>query len=72
MVEQAEGDSKQHVDDPQDDGHLHFEGVEEGELVGSKVPDLQSTHNTAHGSRSKLTTECAMEENWLGERELQH
>lgn len=25
VVEEAEGDSKEHVDDSQDDGHLHLE-----------------------------------------------
>lgn len=40
VVEKAETNSKKHVDDPQDDGHLHLEGVQEGQLVGGDVPDL--------------------------------
>ena len=40
MVEEAENDSEQHVDDSQDHRHLHLEGVQEGQLVGGDVPDL--------------------------------
>lgn len=40
VVEEAEANSKEHVDDPQDDGHLHLEGVQEGQLVDGDVPDL--------------------------------
>lgn len=43
VVEQAEGDSKQHVNDAQADRHLHLEGVQESELVGGHVPDLKRT-----------------------------
>ena len=42
MVEETEGDSEQHVRHPQDDGHLHLEGVQEGQLVGGDVPDLEN------------------------------
>lgn len=40
VVEEAETNSKQHVDDSQDDGHLHLEGVQERQLVGGDVPYL--------------------------------
>lgn len=40
MVEEAETNSKQHVDDSQDDGHLHLEGVQERQLVSGDVPYL--------------------------------
>lgn len=40
MVEKAQADSKQHVDDAEDNRHLHLEGVEEGQLVGCNVPNL--------------------------------
>lgn len=40
VVEEAETNSKEHVDDPQDDGHLHLERVQEGQLVDGDVPDL--------------------------------
>ena len=40
VVEQAEDDSEQHVDDSQDHRHLHLEGVQEGQLVDGDVPDL--------------------------------
>ena len=42
VVEETEGDSEQHVRHPQDDGHLHLEGVQEGQLVGGDVPDLEN------------------------------
>lgn len=45
MVEEAERNSEEHVDDPQDDGHLHLEGVQEGQLVGGDVPDLGREEN---------------------------
>lgn len=40
MVEEAETNSKQHVDDSQDDGHLHLERVQERQLVSGNVPYL--------------------------------
>lgn len=40
MVEEAETNSEQHVDDPQDDGHLHLERVQERQLVSGNVPYL--------------------------------
>lgn len=40
VVEEAERNSKQHVDNSEDDGHLHLEGVQEGQLVAGNVPDL--------------------------------
>lgn len=41
VVEETESDSKQHVDDSQDNGHLHLEGVQECQLVGRNVPYLR-------------------------------
>ena len=41
MVEETESDSKQHVDDSQDNRHLHLEGVQECQLVGGNVPYLR-------------------------------
>lgn len=40
VVEEAETNSEQHVDDSQDDGHLHLEGVQERQLVSGDVPYL--------------------------------
>lgn len=40
MIEEAESNSKQHMDDSQNDGHLHLEGVEKRQLVARNVPDL--------------------------------
>ena len=40
MVEKAQTDSKQHVDDTKDNRHLHLKGVEEGQFIGSNVPNL--------------------------------
>lgn len=40
MVEKAQADSKHHVDDSQDNRHLHLKGVEEGQFIGSNVPNL--------------------------------
>ena len=40
VVEEAENDSKQHVDDSQDHRHLHLEGVQEGQLVDGDAPYL--------------------------------
>lgn len=40
VVEETESDSEQHVDDSQDDGHLHLERVQECQLVGGHVPYL--------------------------------
>lgn len=45
VVEEAETNSEEHVDDPEDDGHLHLEGVEEGQLVGGQIPDLDRKGN---------------------------
>jgi len=30
------------MDDPDDDGHLHLIGIEEGEVVTGKAPDLRT------------------------------
>ena len=46
MVEETERHSEQHVGHAQDDGHLHLEGVQEGQLVGGDIPDLQKTNLT--------------------------
>ena len=40
MVEKAQTDSKQHMDDTKDNRHLHLKGVEEGQFIGSNVPNL--------------------------------
>lgn len=44
VVEETERDSKQHVDDSQDNRHLHLEGVQECQLVGGNVPYLKYMH----------------------------
>lgn len=44
MVEEAQSYSKEHVDDSQDDRHLHLEGVEECQLVGCDVPYLKGKY----------------------------
>ena len=43
MVEDAENDSKQHLDNSQDDRHLHLVGVGVQQLVVSHIPDLNKT-----------------------------
>lgn len=40
VVEETQGNSKEHMDDAEDHRHLHLEGVEEGQLVAGNVPDL--------------------------------
>ena len=44
VVEETERDSEQHVDDSQDDRHLHLERVQEGQLVGGNVPYLRDSY----------------------------
>ena len=46
MVEKAQTDSKQHVDDTKDNRHLHLKGVEEGQFIGSNVPNLSQPKKT--------------------------
>ena len=46
MVEKAQADSKQHVDDTKDNRHLHLKGVEEGQFIGSNVPNLSHPKKT--------------------------
>lgn len=41
VIEEAETDSEQHVDDSEDNGHLHLEGIQECQLVGCDVPYLK-------------------------------
>lgn len=41
VVEETETDPEQHVDDSQDNGHLHLERVEECQLVAGNVPYLR-------------------------------
>lgn len=41
VVEETERDAKQHVDDSQDNGHLHLERVQECKLVVGNVPYLR-------------------------------
>lgn len=45
VIEEGKCDSKQHVDDTQDDRHLHLERVEEGQLICGNVPDLSQRYN---------------------------
>lgn len=40
MVEDSQDHPEGHVGDPQDDGHLHLEGVEEAQVVDGQAPDL--------------------------------
>ena len=40
MVEDGEDDTKQHLSDAKDDGHLHLVGVGEDKFVVSYTPDL--------------------------------
>ena len=46
MVEEAQADSKHHVNDAKDNRHLHFKGVEKGQFIGSNVPDLSQSKET--------------------------
>lgn len=55
VVEETERHAEQHVDHAYDDGHLHLEGVEEGQLVGGNVPDLQNNKNTLTFKTQKAT-----------------
>ena len=41
MVEDAENDSKQHLPDAKNNGHLHLVGVLEEKLVLSHIPNLK-------------------------------
>lgn len=41
VVEETESNSEQHVDDSQDDRHLHLKGVQECQLVGGYAPNLR-------------------------------
>lgn len=41
VVEETESDSEQHVNDSQDNRHLHLERVQECQLVGGNVPNLR-------------------------------
>lgn len=52
VVEETENNSKQHVDDSQDDRHLHLKGVQESQLVGGNVPNLRD------GIMESGTTRC--------------
>lgn len=40
MVEDAKKHAKAHVHNSQDHRHLHLEGIQETEMVGSQAPDL--------------------------------
>lgn len=46
MIEETERNTKQHVDDSQDNGHLHLEGVQESQLVDCDVPNLSEKWKT--------------------------
>lgn len=50
MVEDTETDTKEHVDDSQDDGHLHLERVQESQLVDGDVPNLEEKWKTKAGN----------------------
>lgn len=43
IIEDRETDSKCHVDDSNNDGHLHLIGVKERQVVISHSPDLKIT-----------------------------
>lgn len=46
VIEEAESDAKKHVDDSQDNGHLHFERVQKSQLVEGNVPNLEEKWKT--------------------------
>lgn len=54
VVEETERDSKQHVDDSQDNRHLHLERVQECQLVGGDVPYLRDK-TVKDGMSTELT-----------------
>lgn len=60
VVEEAQADAKQHVDDAEDHGHLHLEGVEEGQLIGSNVPDLPAPERTRGITKNSQREEYCM------------
>lgn len=41
MIEETERDTKEHVDDSKDDGHLHLKRVQKSQLVDGNVPNLE-------------------------------
>ena len=41
VVEETQSDTEQHVNDSQDNRHLHLEWVQERQLVGGNVPYLR-------------------------------
>lgn len=41
VIEDAQDHAETHVDDPDDHGHLHLVGVEEGQSVDSQAPYLE-------------------------------
>lgn len=47
MIEETERNTKQHVDDSQDNGHLHLERVQESQLIDRNVPNLSEKWKTA-------------------------
>ena len=57
MVEDGQDDTKQHLEDAKDDGHLHLVRIGKGQFVVSYTPDLSeriremtsyNVHATAH------------------------
>lgn len=46
VIEETESDTKEHVDDSQDDGHLHLERIQESQLVDGNVPNLEEKWKT--------------------------
>lgn len=51
VIEETERDTKEHVDDSQDDGHLHLKRVQESQLVDSNVPNLEERWKTKKGNK---------------------
>lgn len=45
VIEEAENNTKSHLNDPQDDWHLHLIGVQKCEFVWSQVPNLDKKHD---------------------------
>lgn len=54
VVKQRQADTKRHVDDSDDDGHLHLVGVEECQVVTSHSPNLRKVEFTVNCDISNL------------------
>lgn len=46
VIEETERNTKEHVDDSQDNGHLHLERVQESQLIDGNVPNLSEKWKT--------------------------